>query len=124
MMTKEKAIAIKPLLENEEFCKKILTAESDAAVCGIFRENGVEMTEEDVQEVATAIENANDAEGNELSEQDLENVAGGEILTMAIIYVCGVIIVCALAWVSLNHPEWLQFNSIAKGASKKNKKRK
>ena len=119
MITEEKAFSIKPFLEDKSFCEKIAQAESDTAVCKLFAEQGIELSESDVQELGRAIENCKEVANEELSEQDLENVAGGYIVALAVTFGICVIAVTALSLIALNHPEWLGMNSIAIGAKKK-----
>ena len=68
------------LLKDEEFCKQFLTSESKASAAKLFADRGFDITDEELTALATRtrdlvcqlIEN-----GGELSEEDLEQVAGG-----------------------------------------------
>lgn len=66
---------INELLENEEFSEKMSTTETTEEVIKVFADYGVAVTEEELDAaVAYAKEN-----GGELSEDELNNVAGGVV---------------------------------------------
>ena len=69
------------LMANEDFVKEMLAKETAEDVQKIFAENGVELTLEEVDEVAKNIF-ATETEG-ELDEAALEDVAGGVVITAA-----------------------------------------
>lgn len=62
------------LLEDEAFLNKMLNAENPEQVSALFAENGITMSAKEVEILRSRLENA---EGGELSEDQLENVAGG-----------------------------------------------
>lgn len=62
------------LLENEAFLNKMLNAENPEQVSALFAENGITMSAKEVEILRSRLENA---DGGELSEDQLENVAGG-----------------------------------------------
>ena len=66
---------LKELLSNEEFMNKILAMEEPENVQKAFKEEGLELTMDEVKALGAAFTKA--AEGKELSEEDLDNVAGG-----------------------------------------------
>lgn len=55
------------LIEKEEFRARVEKAESLKEVMDIFKENGVEVSEDELKAFA----------GEELSDEELDNVAGG-----------------------------------------------
>lgn len=65
------------LLQDEAFLEKLLDLENDTDVQALLAENGVELTLAEISAVKTGIENRLAGENEELSEDDLENVAGG-----------------------------------------------
>lgn len=62
------------LLENEAFIEKILNAENPEQVSALFAENGVTLSVKEVEILRSRLENT---DNDELSEDQLENVAGG-----------------------------------------------
>ncbi|MEZ3468001.1 MAG: hypothetical protein K1W40_05980 [Schaedlerella sp.] len=62
------------LLEDEAFLNKMLNAENPEQVSALFAENGITMSAKEVEILRSRLENA---DGGELSEDQLENVAGG-----------------------------------------------
>ena len=67
------------LLEDEAFLNKMLNAENPEQVSALFAENGITMSAKEVEILRSRLENA---EGGELSEDQLENVAGGVDLAL------------------------------------------
>lgn len=74
----EPTMTLKEALNNEEIANKFDSAESMDDIIATLKEYGVEATEE---EVMSAIAE----EGGELTEDQLENVAGGSIITSMLI---------------------------------------
>ncbi len=64
-------MSIEELLRDDEFVKDLEAAERDSDVLELFNRHGIEITEADIK--AIRIENSN----GELSEENLEEVAGG-----------------------------------------------
>lgn len=62
------------LLEDEAFINKILNAEDPERVSALFAENGVTLSVKEVEILRSRLENT---DNDELSEDQLENVAGG-----------------------------------------------
>ncbi|MFG6364067.1 hypothetical protein [Schaedlerella sp.] len=62
------------LLEDEDFINKILNAEDPEQVSALFAENGVTLSVKEVEILRSRLENT---DNDELSEDQLENVAGG-----------------------------------------------
>lgn len=67
---------IKELVEDQEFVKKLLSCEEPEQVQKLFADNGVEISLEDVKALGKALAAMAESDG-ELSEDDLEAVAGG-----------------------------------------------
>lgn len=65
------------LLQDEAFLEKLLNLESDTEVQALLAENGVELTLAEITSVKTAIESRLAGDNAELSEDELESVAGG-----------------------------------------------
>ncbi len=78
--TAERVDKLVSLFKNEEFDKQLVACSDNQAVVKLFAENGVEMTEEDAEATMAYIKGLvqklmeNDGE---LSEEELEMVAGG-----------------------------------------------
>ena len=68
---KEKITA---LLQDKAFTEKLTSAESADDVSALFKAEGVELTPADIMTIKSRLEAK---ESGELSEDDLENVAGG-----------------------------------------------
>ena len=64
------------LLEDEVFLNKILNAENPEEVSALFAENGITLSVKEVEILRSRLESA---DNNELSEDQLENVAGGAV---------------------------------------------
>ena len=64
------------LLKDEAFIEKLLNQENDTDVQALLAENGIELTLSDISAIKSGIE-ARLSGNEELSEDDLENVAGG-----------------------------------------------
>lgn len=72
------------LMENKEFVHEMMSQETPEDVQKIFADNGVDMTIDEVNEIGRALANAeNGALSNELSEEALEDVSGGVVITAA-----------------------------------------
>ena len=72
---------IKDLMENKEFTDKLAGLTTTDEFIQAFADNGVIVTEKDLDEVfATA-----QATGEELNEEDLSNVSGGSLGTGLIV---------------------------------------
>ena len=63
-------MTLKEALNNEEIAKRLEEAGNQDAMAGILEECGIEVTEEELAALASAA-------GEELTDENLENVAGG-----------------------------------------------
>jgi len=79
------------LLEDQDFIEKLTSAETDAEVQALLAENGVELTLEEINAVKKGVE-ARISEDGELSEDELENVAGGADIAKIIEVICSGIV--------------------------------
>lgn len=68
---------LKTLLQDEELARKLFSLESDTEVQSFLAENGVEFSLEKIAAMKTAIKARLENEDDELSEDMLEDVAGG-----------------------------------------------
>lgn len=64
------------LLSNQEFVEKLVNLETDTEVQGLLADNGVELTLEQIALIKKGVENQLSG-SEELSDDDLETVAGG-----------------------------------------------
>lgn len=64
------------LFQDETFVEKLLNKETDVEVKELLAENGVEISLEEISAIKKTVE-ARLENDSELSEDDLENVAGG-----------------------------------------------
>lgn len=67
---------IKKLVEDQAFVQKMLSCQEPEQVQALFADNGVEIPLEDVKALGKALAGMAESDG-ELSEDDLEGVAGG-----------------------------------------------
>ena len=77
---------IEALKTDGEFLARLAKAETKAEICKMFEEKGIVITEEEVQAIFVGSEN------QELSEDDLDNVAGGMSViggVMALMFLAG-----------------------------------
>jgi len=65
------------LMANEEFVKKIVAMQTPEEVQAAFKEEGVEISTEEIGVLGTLINEYIKKEEEPLDEQDLENIAGG-----------------------------------------------
>lgn len=91
---------LKEVLSDTEFAKSLIELETPQQVQAALKEKGVDLSIADI----TAIQNvlAQQEEG-ELSEDDLENVAGGSLTIMAAIGIAGIISAAIGGTVSLGN---------------------
>ena len=83
-MNKQEMIEkVQALMQDEQFKAKLSQAEDLEAMAALFRNEGFEITGEDLK---AAVEQQGEGE---LSEESLENVAGGGILGAAVILFIG-----------------------------------
>ena len=67
-------VEMEALFADKDFIEKIMKAKNNAEIVKLFADNGVEVTEQDIEEVKTMGEN-----NGELDVTALDNVAGGII---------------------------------------------
>lgn len=67
------------LLEKEEFLEKLKGVNTDEECQKLFADNGVELSIDDIRMMVE--ESAKAAKTGELSDEDLDNVSGGIIIT-------------------------------------------
>lgn len=93
----ERIKKIKELLENEEFGNEIKDLDSAEGFQAAFKAHGVELTLEEVDSVLVhaAIANGN---GDEISEDELEQVAGGSIFVGALVVAGGLALSYGVGW--------------------------
>ncbi|MBO6159500.1 MAG: hypothetical protein J6P72_09640 [Firmicutes bacterium] len=80
------------LLEDKAFVEKMMSLDTKEEVKEIFNANGVDFTMEDVEDMAKELERVSEA-GDEISEDALEDVAGGFAITLAGVVAAGKIAV-------------------------------
>lgn len=83
MLTEEKMVALQQLLESDAVAAELENAEVFEDFRKVFAAHGVEITEEEFNEVAVLIANSANEE-DELNEDSLDDVAGGAIATKLI----------------------------------------
>ena len=67
-------MTIEELSKDSEFLKKIENAKGADEIIALFKDKGIDVTKEDLEKIAAM------PESGELSEADMENVAGGILL--------------------------------------------
>ena len=82
---------LEELLKNEEFAAKLLALDDDKDVQEMLNDNGIEMTLEEIAAVKKGVIAELNGEEAELSEDDLECVAGGVSVGAVVKVVGGVI---------------------------------
>ena len=68
---------IKTLFENEAFVEKFTNAEDLSEIKQLFADNGVEMSDDEVKQFVEAVLSLAEKGVGEMSEDQLDNVAGG-----------------------------------------------
>ncbi len=64
-------MTIEELSKDSEFLKKIEYAKGPEEIVALFKDKGIDVSKEDLEKIAAI------PESSELSESDMENVAGG-----------------------------------------------
>lgn len=82
---------LKSVLSDADFVKSLTELENPEDVQAALKEKGIELTLEDITAVQNILENSNGELSDELSEDDLENVAGGSLTIMAALGIAGLI---------------------------------
>ena len=78
---------LKEVLQNEEVALEFFSKETPEEAQAFLKDKGVEMSLEEVQELGKVLEAAT---SEELSEDDLENVAGGGVIKDAFDYIVSI----------------------------------
>lgn len=74
------------LSSNEEFKSKLVALETVEQIQALFNEYEIEMSQDEVAEFCKEVAKAANLlpEGEELNEEELENVAGGIVITASV----------------------------------------
>ena len=78
------------LMQDEAFAEKLLSLDEDTEIQALLSENGVEFTLEQIAAIKKGVIAQLNGEDAELSEDDLEDVAGGIAVGTAITVAVGV----------------------------------
>ena len=73
---------IQEVFDNEEVLGKVFSAETPNEMVNVLKENGVIFVDVSDEDVFEAFQNAKRAQTDELTEDDLEDVAGGVYLAL------------------------------------------
>lgn len=79
---------LKEVLSDEAFAKSLIEMETPEDVQTALKEKGVDLSIEDIKAIQNLLVNQEDGE---LSEDDLENVAGGSLTIMAALGIASII---------------------------------
>ncbi len=75
---------LKKMGEDKSFAEKILTQTENEKLIEIAKAEGIELTVEDIDEINEAVAKAMRLKNDgELTEEELENVAGGDLILVA-----------------------------------------
>lgn len=81
------------LLNDETFMKQLLSLETDLEVQNLLKENGVEISLEEIAQIKRSVE-LRLSDSNDLSEEDLEKVVGGsdatDIVDCIVSFLCNI----------------------------------
>lgn len=96
---------LKKVLEDADFTQSLLDMETEEEVQAALKEKGVEISTEDIDAIKRALENQGEGE---LSEDELENVAGGSLTVLAALGVASIITAACGGTVALGNKvnEW------------------
>lgn len=83
----ERFVKASELLEKDDFAEKLKLVESPEDVQKLFADNGVELSLEDIKNIA--MESMKNADDGEIDEEDLDNVSGGFVLSTTACVVIG-----------------------------------
>lgn len=93
-MINEKALTdfFTKIQNDTAFAKSVVDAQDPKAVLGLAKESGIELTEGDIIAAKEILIKAMEqGDQSELSEEELENVAGGLVVTTGLLITLGVI---------------------------------
>ena len=76
-LSEEKKAQVISLFDNAEFMKNFVNVTNEDEVMKVFGENNVELSREDAEIINKTLKESADVENRELSEDELELVAGG-----------------------------------------------
>ena len=79
------------LMQDEAFAEKLLSLDEDTEIQALLSENGVEFTLEQIAAIKKGVIAQLNGEDAELSDEDLEDVAGGIAVGAAITIAVGVV---------------------------------
>ena len=96
VLSKERVEELKPILENKDLNDAFKKAETVEDVQNIFAQNGVEISKEEVESLLEEIA----GHSGELSEENLDSVAGGGILLGLAIYGGALIVTDVICYVA------------------------
>lgn len=94
---KENIEKIKELLASEEFGNEVKDYETEEELQAAFARHGVELSVEDVRAICAQVYVAN---GGELSDEELDDVAGGFALTGALLLAGAVVLSYGVGYVA------------------------
>jgi predicted ribosomally synthesized peptide with nif11-like leader len=90
MNDNEKVAKLKEIFADKEFVEKVLAMETAEEVQAAIKEKGVEISVSEIESVKAELANqASSPDSDEVSDEQLENVAGGFAISTLI---CGLII--------------------------------
>ena len=92
----EKIVKFKELMSQDEICAKVQTLQDVPAILKLLADNGLVLTADELGQISKSIVDAH--ENGELSENDLEDVAGGHWIGKLIEGVYYVYKICSLFW--------------------------
>jgi len=86
---------LEEMMKNEEFVKKMAQMDSDVEVAKLFKANDVEISAEEFEKFMDELNDymENSVDEKEISENELDKVAGGSILAGIAVYAIGGILV-------------------------------
>ena len=104
-MQKATELLLKKLNEDKAFAEKVIAQTETEKVIEIAKNEGIELTIENIDEVNEILRQAisKQTEG-ELSEEELENVAGGTFAIMTIAAIT--VVTAAVFYTALSHKEY------------------
>ena len=76
---------IKKMQADKDFAEKILTCKENDELIALAKEQGIDLTLENIIELNEALQLANRMEEGELSEEELEQVAGGTFVLTTVL---------------------------------------
>ena len=95
---------IKKMQDDKDFAEKILTCKENDEAIALAKEQGIDLTPENIVEVYETLQLASRIEEGELSEEELEQVAGGMLSVTLLVSALALVAISTISALSILGP--------------------